>query len=148
MKSQRPTTAAIPVQRWIQPGARPVEHPVCQAQRRSCAATRFPSCGLGLQQRELQEVRGKSQHLPPRRAAREVTPPLREPRPSPRRSRPGPAHLGAASGQRREQSEAKKRARVVQPEIQATQDAALRAQKLGPRKGPIAQKAEGGGLGI
>ena len=37
---------------------------------------------------------------------------------------------------------------MVQPEIQAAQDAALRAQKLGPREGASAQETEGGGLGI
>lgn len=37
---------------------------------------------------------------------------------------------------------------MVQPEIQAAQDAALRAQKLSPREGASAQETEGGGLGI
>lgn len=35
---------------------------------------------------------------------------------------------------------------MVQPEIQAAQDAALGAQKLGPREGASAQEAEGGRL--
>lgn len=72
------------------------------------------------------------------------------PAPSPRRPRPlpgpRPAHLGAAPGQRGQQPEAQQRARVVQPEIQAAQDAALGAQKLRPGEGAGAQEAEGGGL--
>lgn len=37
---------------------------------------------------------------------------------------------------------------MVQPEIQATQDAALSAQKLCLGEGAGAQEAEGGGLGV
>ena len=37
---------------------------------------------------------------------------------------------------------------MVQPEIQAAQDAALCAQELGPREGASAQEAEGGTLRV